>query len=298
MTREDSLGVEDRFAHYLWEKAPAWALGSDQRFSYYAYVPLALRDRASPVPLVVVIHGTLRQPQVYRDEFVEFAEEHECAVLAPLFPAGVVDTDDIDNYKRLEFTGIRFDKVLIEMVDEFSRRYALEFEPWLLHGFSGGGQFAHRFYYLYPQLLAAVSVGAPGAVTLLDDSRKWWVGIADVTQRFDRDIDEAELRKVPVLLVIGAQDFGTEETMIPPGSRHWMTDANRAGTSRQEKLDSLYDSLQSAGIDVRLIRVPEADHKGRKMTPVVCEFFSQVLNQRQGGEGGIGDDRNYRSGGK
>ncbi len=273
-------GVEGRFAHYLWGKAPAWALSTDQRFSYYTYTPQALRERVDPVPLVIVVHGTLRQPQVYRDEFVQFAEEHQCAVLAPLFPAGIEDPDDIDNYKRIEFRGIRFDRLLIDMADDYARRYGLSFSRWYLHGFSGGGQFAHRFLYLHPERLAAVSIGAPGAVTLIDPDREWWVGTADLPERFGTSLDLDAVRRVPALLVIGADDFGGEEVSVPEGSRHWMPDANRAGSDRQERLESLRRNLDEHGVDARLERAPGIRHSGRGVMPAVREFFESVLQRR------------------
>lgn len=273
-------GVEYRFAHYLWGKAPAWALSTDQRFSYYAYTPVALQKRRESIPLVIVIHGTLRQPQVYRDEFVEFAERHQCAVLAPLFPAGIEDTADIDNYKRIAFNDIRFDHILINMVAEYSQRYGLTFGKWYLHGFSGGGQFAHRFFYLHPERLAAVSVGAPGAVTLVDDTRDWWVGTANAGDKFGRALDVGAMRDVRVLLVIGADDSGAEEVSVPPGSRHWMPDANHAGSDRQARLESLRRNLDEHGIDVVLERVPGVAHRGRHVMPAVRHFFEEAMRRR------------------
>jgi len=290
-------GVEARFAHYLWGKAPAWALSTDQRFSYYTYTPQALLASEAVVPLIIVMHGTLRQPQVYRDEFMQFAEEHGCAVLAPLFPAGIEDPDDIDNYKRIEFRGIRFDRLLIEMVSDYGRRYGLTFGGWYLHGFSGGGQFAHRFLYLHPQRLAAVSIGAPGAVTLLDGDREWWVGTSDLRDRFGVDLDLDAVRRVPALLVIGAEDFGGEEVSVPEGSRHWMPDANRAGADRQERLESLRRSFEEHGVEATLLRVPGVRHSGRGVIPAVREFFQNVMLRRgeipaassaaSGGEGSV-----------
>ncbi|MEJ7757326.1 MAG: hypothetical protein WKF83_14410 [Nocardioidaceae bacterium] len=69
--------------------------------------------------------------------------------MAPLFPAGIIEPDDIDNYKWLEYHGIRFDKILLAMVDEVAQKYHLDARRFLLHGFSGGGHFAHRFFYLH-----------------------------------------------------------------------------------------------------------------------------------------------------
>lgn len=52
-------------------------------------------------------------------------------------------------------------------------------------GFSGGGQFAHRFLYLQLERLHAVSTGAPGRITMLDENWKWPAGIKDVFEVFD-----------------------------------------------------------------------------------------------------------------
>jgi len=51
-----------------------------------------------------------------------------------LFPAGIIDPDDLHNFKFLEYRGIRFDLVLLAMIDEVNRRVPLETERFLLHG--------------------------------------------------------------------------------------------------------------------------------------------------------------------
>lgn len=276
-------GVESRFAHYLYGKAPGWALAADQRFSYYAYVPRRLQGRVGPVSVVVVVHGTLRQPETYRNEFADFAEQQGCVVLAPLFPCGVVEPDDMDNYKRLKFHDIRFDLVLLAMLDEVRRRYALEAGPLYLHGFSGGGQFAHRFFYLHAEQLTAVSIGAPGAVTLLDDERDWWVGTRDVVEQFGKRVDLDALRRVRVMTVIGSEDFGGDEVTVPTTSRHWMPDANHAGADRQQRLVALQRNLERFGVSVEPVVVPGTGHRGRAVIPAVQEFFARVMRERAEG---------------
>ena len=279
MTEADS--VEQRFAHYLYGKAPAWALQQDPRFSSFSYIPRRLEGRATAVPLVVVVHGTLRQAERYRNAFVDFAEEHGCAVLAPLFPCGIVEPHDIDNYKRILYHDIRFDLVLLQMISELSARYQLTFSDLYLHGFSGGGQFAHRFLLLHPDALAAASIGAPGAVTLVDPERDWWVGTRDLRARFGVDLDLEALRRVPVLTVIGQDDSGHDEVFVPEGSRHWMPDANRAGDDRQERLVSLAENLSSLGVSVTSVSVPGAAHRGMAMLPDVMAFFAREMERRE-----------------
>ncbi|KAK9234061.1 hypothetical protein V1525DRAFT_414306 [Lipomyces kononenkoae] len=69
---------------------------------------------------------------------------------------------------------MRYDLLLLAILDEVSLRCpAIDTSKVLLTGFSGGGQFVHRFTYLHPERLLAVNVGAPGSVTYLDDNRPW-----------------------------------------------------------------------------------------------------------------------------
>lgn len=275
-------GMEPRFAHYTLGRAPAWALRSDQRFAYYAYVPPTLvEDTSIPVRLLVIVHGTERSAESYRDAFADFAEAHGCVVLAPLFPCGILEDNDMDNYKRLKFHNIRFDLILLDMVDEVSRRYCVErdrFDRFFLHGFSGGGQFAHRFFYLHPERLRAVSIGAPGAVTLLDETADWWVGTRNVQKEFGTSMDVRAMRDVRVQTVIGAEDFGSAEVLVPPSSRHWMKGANKAGADRQARLTAFQQELEQVGIDVERVTVPAVAHDGFAILPTVKDFFARVLS--------------------
>jgi hypothetical protein len=84
-------------------------------------------------------------------------------------------------------------------------------------GFSGGGQFAHRFLYLYPERWAAVSVGAPGRVTMLNFSQKWPVGVADTETLFDRSVSLNRIQQVAIQLVVGSGDNRTH------GGKHFWT---------------------------------------------------------------------------
>ena len=152
---------------------PFFALQADQRVSYCLYVPKALRDDPDPSTwrLIVAMHGTGRTATTYRDGFAPLAERTRCIVLAPLFPVGLIEPGELSNFKRLKFHDMRFDLLLLSMVDEVTRKYGIDTRRFLLFGFSGGGQFVQRFHCVHPGRLAAVTIGAPGNVTLLDDSR-------------------------------------------------------------------------------------------------------------------------------
>ncbi len=235
----------------------------DQRVSYCLYVPKSYKeggDRA--YPLVVLIHGTERGAQRYRDEFVALAESEQCIILAPLFPAGIETPGELDNYKFIEFRGMRFDLILLDIVAEVSERYRLQSERFLIHGFSGGGHFVHRFLYLHPQRLVAASIGAPGMVTLLDKSKPWHVGIAGLEDRFGIAPDIRAMQGVRVQMIVGANDTEAWEITLLETSPLYMPGVNEAGKTRIDRLNTLKESFVKNGINVQMEMVPGVAHEG------------------------------------
>lgn len=258
---------------------PFFALQADRRFSYCLAVPADYDTAAKRYSLVVLIHGTDRRPSEYRDAFIQFAADHDCIVLAPLFAAGMAAAHDLDSYKFIGHGGVRYDEVLLAMVDEVAGKYRLSSRNFLLYGFSGGGQFAHRMLILHPHRLRAVSIGAPGKVTRIDSERKWWIGTADVRRQFGVDVDVAAMRRVPVQMVIGDQDTETWEITVDRQSEWWMQGANDAGVTRLDRIAALKRNFESHGIAVQLDLVRGVAHIGRSTFPSVQAFMSRVLKE-------------------
>lgn len=171
-------------------------------------------------PLAVIVHGTERRAEGFRDAFRDFAEDHQCVVLAPLFPCGIG---------------------------------------------------------LHPERLRAVSIGAPGIVTLLDTSWDWWVGVGNFEDTFKKRLDIEAIRNVAVQMVIGSEDIETWEITLKPGDAHWMPGADVQGVNRLERMEALKRSLQANGVGVRHDVVPGVGHDGFKMIPAVESFFGDEL---------------------
>jgi poly(3-hydroxybutyrate) depolymerase len=261
---------------------PFFALQADQRVSYCLYVPKSLQaeqDR-SAVRLIVAVHGTGRTAVAYRDGFAPLAERTRSIVLAPLFPVGLIEPGELHNFKRIRFHDMRFDLLLLSMVDEVTTKYGIDSRRFLLFGFSGGGQFVQRFHLLHPERLAALTIGAPGNVTLIDDSRDWWVGTRTLEREFGRGLDLAVMRKVAVQMIVGEHDTETWEITVKPGDGAWMEGINDAGRTRIDRLATLKANYEKHGIAVRHDIVPGIGHEGWKaMTPVI-DFFEQTLARR------------------
>ncbi|WP_049571334.1 PHB depolymerase family esterase [Streptomyces sp. SBT349] len=261
-------------AFHLRGGTPFFASRYDQRLHYSLYVPRGLDDPAAP--LVVVQHGTGRTAARYRDLLRGFADEHGAVILAPLFPAGLIDADDLHNFKFIDYRGIRFDHALLAIVEEVAERFSVSGERFYLHGFSGGGQFAHRFFYLHPHRLAAVSIGAPGRITELDDGLPWWLGTGGIEERLGRSVDIEALRRVPVQMIVGADDTETWE-INNPGEANWVDGVEKTGATRVERLRTLERGFLSHGIDVTFDLVPGVGHQGALVMPAVAAFFSRLM---------------------
>lgn len=257
---------------------PFYACRMDPRFSYCLYVPEDYDDHSSrQYRLIIAVHGTNRPASEYRSVFAEFAADHDCIVLAPLFPVGVTGPGELHDYKFIERDGVRFDQVLLAMVAEVAERYRIH-DRLLLHGFSGGGHFAHRFLILHPERLLAVSIGAPGMVTRLNRTLPWWTGVRDVPERFGRPVDIAAMTRVAVQMVVGADDTDTWEITLTPADARWVIGANDAGATRIDRIIALRNDFEANGIEVRLDFVPDTRHDGWKLIPAVTDFFAEVLS--------------------
>ena len=255
---------------------------ADSRFAYTLYVPASIEDPERPVDLVVSLHGSTRAMEIYRNGFAEFGRWNDCVILSPLFPVGVLGDGNGDGYKQLVEGDIRYDQVLLDMVASVGQKYNRRFDTFALFGYSGGGQFTHRFCYLHPEKLWAASIGAPGSVTLLDPKQNWWVGVRDFETRFAKPLDLDALRRVPIHMVVGEADLETWEITHREGGKHYMLGANGAGRTRPERLAALKASFEAQGVKVRFDVLPNVAHQGIKAMPAAQDFFAEVLRVRRG----------------
>nr|WP_240655405.1 alpha/beta hydrolase [Paraburkholderia phosphatilytica] len=261
-----------------------YASRHDARFPYVLFVPHEILESGNDVELVVVMHGTGRQFTQYRDAFAPFGRWNRCVVLCPLFPVGVRGDGNRNGFKRLVEGDIRYDQVLLDMVSEVGERYGKRFDRFALFGYSGGGQFVNRFAYVHPERLWAASIGAPGNVTVLDQSKDWWLGVGGFEQHFGKPFDAAALKRVPVQMIVGRADLETWEITVGEDSPMYLPGINDAGATRPERLRTLKASFENAGIAVRFDELDNIAHNGMQVVDVVQDFFAQALRAMRAGD--------------
>lgn len=271
-------GHGTKLSYYDFGKTVFYACQADERFSYCCYIPEEYDETSDKhYPLLAVVHGSERMPETYRQQFVAFAEQHNIVVLLPLFPVGAGDDGDGHAYKFVEYGSTRYDKILLAMIDEASKRWRLKSECFMLHGFSGGGHFTHRFLYLHPERLLAASVGAPGIITMPDETKASWSGVADLETRFGKVFNAEALKNVKLQFVTGNLDTETWEIAVKPDYHAYNKGINDETTNRLQKLTALRDALTERGVSVQLDIVPGVAHDGFAVLPYVKAFFAEVI---------------------
>jgi pimeloyl-ACP methyl ester carboxylesterase len=250
------------------------------RFSYFTYVPMrAQLDRVEGAPLIVTIHGSERNAYAARDRFARFAEEQGCFVLAPLFPMDMADSDPDEQYKYVYTPRVMFDQVVLDMVEEFAVLLSASFGPLLLHGYSGGGQFVHRFLYRHAERVAAASIGAPGYVTLPERDLSWPAGLRGLSALTGEEPRPEALSGLPIHLHIGEKDDFEIDAYEP--AELGLTDEQyaRYGLTRRQRLDRLADGYRKLGAEVTFDVVPGHGH-ATTVEPVL-PFFRRILEERR-----------------
>jgi predicted esterase len=238
-------------------------------------------DSVEPAPLIVTVHGSCRSSQFCRDRFVEFAEKNGCYVLSPMFPMNMTDDNPDEQYKYVYTPKVRFDLVVLDLIEEFSRLVGTTFGPIILHGYSGGGQFVHRFLYLHADRLAAASIGAPGYVTLPDETLPYPTGLQGLEALTGMKPDVKAIARIPIHMVVGAED--SDDIHVYSLEELGLTQAayDEYGHTRIQRLETLRDAYQSLGADVTFDLVPGMGHETKSVEPA-CRFFEKVLaNQGQ-----------------
>lgn len=277
-----SLGDPRAAAIYDYGHSTIFAARSDPRFSYCTYAPEPSANDRYPKALVVIVHGTGRAFVQYRNAFAEFARWNDCIVLCPLFPAGPRGDGNRDGFKHLREDTIRYDEVLLDMVAEVGEKFGCDFSKFALFGYSGGGQFVNRFGYLHPERLWALSIGAPGSVTLLNFKQDWWVGVRNFETQFGKPLNLPALQAVPVHMVVGKADLETWEITHREGGKFYMPGANDAGRNRPERLESLRRSFEAAGVNATLDQLDNVPHDGLACVEKVQDFFAATLRRLRG----------------
>jgi pimeloyl-ACP methyl ester carboxylesterase len=221
-------------------------LFEDPNQLYFLYIPLAVTSGA---PLFVTVHGITRNAKEHAVYFAPFAEHYGVILVAPLFPK-----HRFSGYQRLgyEAKGERPDHALDRIVSEAGQLTGAHTDKLFMFGYSGGGQFVHRYALVYPQRVERIVSAAAGWYTFPDPDVVYPRGVKKVPAFPDTALGPARFLRIPASIMVGEQDIKRDDkfrksqkldrhqgtTRLERG-KNWVT-AMRAA-ARAHHLDTPYD---------------------------------------------------------
>lgn len=244
-------------------------LWGDSSLRYFLYVPRKLRQTAFQY---VSVHGISRNAGEHARLFAPLADQYGVVLVAPL-----LSRRDYGDYQRLGRTGSgrRADQALQRICREVESLTGAAGSKIRLFGFSGGGQFAHRYTMAFPEYVERVVIGAAGWYTYPDDTRKFPYGTAPTPRLTDLDFDMKRFLQVPACVLVGQWDIRNG-----PGLNQAARIRNQQGTTRLERGRRWIEAMNRAammhgtGTPYEFSILPGVDHD------FTCAMNSGKLGQR------------------
>ena len=168
---------------------------------YYLYIP----EKTGPdTKVFVAVHGINRMAKEHATQFLPYAKQHGVVLVAPLFPR-----DRFPDYQRLGRSnkGVRADLALNNIMDEVGLLTGADIKKLHLFGYSGGGQFVHRYAMTYPQNVASMVIAAAGWYTFPDYSINYPYGLKNAGKLFGKPFNPDHLLEIPACVLVGDRDI-------------------------------------------------------------------------------------------
>ncbi len=236
-----------------------------------------------PLPVLVAVHGIGRRFGVQAEAWRSLAADRGMLMVVPHF-----DAECFDDYQRLGRTGRgrRADLALIALLDRLVDEGRAQDRVHLV-GYSGGGQFAHRFTLAWPTRVRAVVSVAAGWYTFPDRTISYPYGVRASSRLPGVRFDLQGALDVPALVAVGALDEQRDAQLRAnprvlrqqgphrvARARKWADEMNRMrrarGLAGHTRVETLPDAGHSFG------QCMKAGLRAR-----VAAFFDEVESERE-----------------
>jgi len=165
---------------------------------YFAYLPASMQPDA---PLLVAVHGYSRGAAEQAERFAPLCEAAGFALAAPCF-----DAARFPHYQRLGSRPERADHALDTLIAELRSAFGMLFGRVSLFGFSGGGQFVHRYAMAHPKRITSAAIAAPGWFTFPTRDHAYPLGLRGARRRLGARMRPEAFSRVPFLVAVGEHD--------------------------------------------------------------------------------------------
>jgi pimeloyl-ACP methyl ester carboxylesterase len=176
------------------------ALHGDPPLEYFAYIP---RQGQRQGRVFVSVHGISRNAEQHLIGFAPQAERHGAVMLAPFFPE-----KDFPYYQRLGTSAVeaRADLAFDRILADASAWLGIAPFPLRIFGFSGGGQFSHRYALYHPGRIAGMVLAASGWYTFPDPEQRYPLGLRSSRDWPKLNFSLAKYLRIDTLVMVGEED--------------------------------------------------------------------------------------------
>ncbi len=247
-------------------EAPIGPGGKSMTVWYYRPAGLQAQDH-----VLFVLHGVLRNADVYRDAWMKLAQEYRFLLLVPEFSRELFPTTDSYNFGNMatkDGADIPRDDWSFAVID---RAFALiapttpiKRPTYAIYGHSAGAQFVHRFmtYWSTERVEMAISANA-GAYLLPIASEAYPYGLGG------RPVSDAQMTQAfshPFTLLLGEADIDPKHRFLPRAEA-----AMRQGDFRLARGKFYYETAKAEAARLgapfawKIATVPGVGHDNEKM---------------------------------
>jgi len=250
---------------------------------YYLYLPTDIKP---PARILVTVHGISRNAREHAERFSPYAESEGVILLAPRF-----GRRNFRGYQRLaegEAGRLRADRALDIMVDDLKGRLGLCGSKLYLFGFSGGGQFIHRYAMLHPEQVESGVIGAAGWYTFPDPDVKYPRGLRQSVRR-PLELAWPEFLRVPMTVIVGDGDIERDDALNQTARIDRQQGENRLRRAGRW-VDAMRQAAARQGFETEfvLVELPGAAHDftqamtvGRMGEVVFARLFGDATHDGQ-----------------
>jgi pimeloyl-ACP methyl ester carboxylesterase len=223
----------------------------EHALEYFAYCPASAAPEA---PLLVAVHGYSRNAAEQVERWAPLCDATGVVLAAPHF--------DAERFRTYQVLGAGADHALDALVAESRRNFSMLLGSVALAGFSGGGQFVHRYAMAHPKRVASAAVIASGWFTYPGRELEYPFGTRCARQQVGARMRAEAFLRVPMLVAVGEHDDASDAENLRHSKR---LDAQQ-GASRLERatrwVKAMHDAAAAANCAprVRLALVPNAAH--------------------------------------
>jgi pimeloyl-ACP methyl ester carboxylesterase len=225
------------------------------QMEYFVYIPESYRGGDK---ILYTIHGISRNAVEHIQGFIAQAEQHESILVAPLFLK--------INFPRYQQLGTnthqeRADMAFDQVRNDVHEWLGISPGPMRLFGFSGGGQFLHRYAMFYPKRVARMALAAPGWYTFPDPDKKYPYGLKSTNDWPQLSFSLDQYLKTPTMVLVGEEDDLRDKDL----NRDREIDSFQ-GLNRIERAERWVNANRSLArsynitADFRLEKIPNASH--------------------------------------